>query len=90
MDTFDETYARYLEFLALLDSTDDISEKNLLFRQLTQLLSDMEQGVRNREIQADRDELVTDEWGPLLEPDRRSARQGAPVAPQRPAAPPSV
>jgi len=78
MDTFDEAYARYLKFLALLDSTDDISEKNLLFRQLTQLLSDMEHGVASREIQADRDEPVTDEWGHLLEPDRRSAPQGHP------------
>lgn len=42
MDSFDEAYARYLKFLALLDRTDDIGEKNLLFRQLTQLLSDLE------------------------------------------------
>ena len=75
MDTFDEAYARYLKFLAMLDSTDDISEKNLLFRQLTQLLSDMEHGVTSREIQADRDEPVTDEWERLLEPDCQMARQ---------------
>ena len=78
MDTFDEAYARYLKFLALLDGTDDISEKNLMFRQLTQLLSDLEHGVKCREIQADRDEPVTDEWGHLPEPDRRSARQEHP------------
>ena len=74
MDTFDEAYARYLKFLAMLDSTDDISEKNLLFRQLTQLLSELEHGVADREIQEERDGPVTDEWERLLEPDFRMPR----------------
>ena len=78
MDTFDEAYARYLKCLALLDSTDDISEKNLLFRQLTRLLSELEHGVADREIQADRDGPVTDEWERLLEPDCRMPRQEHP------------
>jgi hypothetical protein len=40
--SFDEGYARYLSVLAKLDTTEDIKEKNLLFRQLTQQLSDLE------------------------------------------------
>ena len=40
--TFDEEYARYLSFLAKLDKTDDIKEKNALFRQLTEQLSKLE------------------------------------------------
>lgn len=55
MDSFDEAYARYLKFLALLDRTDDIGEKNLLFRQLTQLLSDLERRLNGS------DAPVTDE-----------------------------
>lgn len=41
-NSFDEAYARYLNSLAMLDKTDDIAEKNLLFRQLAELLSEME------------------------------------------------
>jgi len=48
MTAFDEAYARYLVSLAKLDKTDDISEKNLLFRQLTAQLSDMEQKLQNQ------------------------------------------
>ena len=44
--SFDEAYARYLSFLCKLDKTDDISEKNLLFRQLTEQLTDLEQRLR--------------------------------------------
>lgn len=42
METFDEAYSKYLTFLAKFDLTDDISEKNLLFRQLMHLLADLE------------------------------------------------
>lgn len=61
MDSFDEAYARYLRFLALLDKTDDISEKNLLFRQLTQLLSELELRLKShKEHAADRDACIDD------------------------------
>lgn len=78
MDTFDEAYARYLKFLALLDSTDDITEKNLLFRQLTQLLSDLEHGVKGCEMQPDPDEPVTGDWEHLLGSDHPSPREDRP------------
>lgn len=45
--TFDEAYARYLDFLVKLDKTDDIAEKNLLFRQLREQLSELENKVKN-------------------------------------------
>ncbi|WP_224958260.1 hypothetical protein [Geomonas subterranea] len=48
MDTFEEAYANYLKLLAKLDKTEDISEKNLLFRQLAQLLCDLEQGLKSK------------------------------------------
>ncbi|MBU5637691.1 hypothetical protein KOM00_13225 [Geomonas sp. Red69] len=48
MDTFDEAYANYLKLLARLDKTEDIAEKNLLFRQLTQLLCELELGLKNK------------------------------------------
>ena len=47
-NTFDEAYAKYLNFLARLDKTDDISEKNELFRQLTEQLSELEQRLNNK------------------------------------------
>jgi len=55
MDTFDEAYARYLEFLSQLDRTCDISEKNVLFRQLTQQLSDLEQRLNVKETSPGQD-----------------------------------
>lgn len=63
MDTFDESYAKYLKLLAKLDKADDIAEKNLLFRQLTQLLCDLENRLKSRERTAavhggGRDELA--------------------------------
>ncbi|MBJ6800721.1 hypothetical protein [Geomonas propionica] len=48
MDTFDAAYANYLKLLAKLDKTDDITEKNQIFRQLTQLLCELEQGLKNK------------------------------------------
>jgi len=45
--TFDEAYAKYLRFLAKLDTTQDISEKNILFRQLTEQLSELEGRLKN-------------------------------------------
>lgn len=44
---FDEGYARYQRLLAQLDTTDDISAKNLLFRQLTEQLSELEKKLNN-------------------------------------------
>lgn len=46
--TFDEGYARYLSFLAKLDKTDNIEEKNVLFRQLTAQLSELEQRLNSK------------------------------------------
>lgn len=48
MDTFEESYARYLKLLAKLDKTDDVAQKNLLFRQLTQLLCDLELRLKSK------------------------------------------
>lgn len=62
MDTFEDSYAKYLELLARLDRTDDIAEKNQLFRQLTRLLCDLEQQLKSKEgagvPAAGRDELA--------------------------------
>jgi hypothetical protein len=41
-NSFDEAYARYLSALEKLDQTEEITEKNMLFRQLTRQLSDLE------------------------------------------------
>ena len=48
-ESFDEAYAKYRSYLAKLDQTDDVSEKNLLFRKLADQLSEMEQRLRRRE-----------------------------------------
>lgn len=55
-DTFDKAYARYLAHLAKLDQTQDISAKNLLFRQLAQLLCDMESRLRSDSLLAEPDQ----------------------------------
>ena len=52
---FDDAYARYLSSLARLDTTHDISEKNRLFRQLTEQLSELEERINSGETTA-RDE----------------------------------
>ncbi len=49
MTAFDEAYASYLACLAKLDKTDDIAQKNLLFRELTQQLSVMEQKLQSQQ-----------------------------------------
>jgi|GEM_PF-5960479 len=54
--SFDEGYARYLRFLAKLDTTDDIKEKNLLFRQLTQQLSELEKKLTVDRFSSDPDD----------------------------------
>lgn len=69
MESFDEAYARYLKLLGLLDKTDDISEKNLLFRRLTQLLAELEQQVKSTGILLQREETDSDDWERL--PPRR-------------------
>jgi hypothetical protein len=46
--SFDEAYSKYQDGLAKLDHTKDISQKNILFRQLAALLSDMEQSIANK------------------------------------------
>lgn len=47
---FDEAYANYLAALAKLDSTHDIAEKNLLFRQLTEQLSELESRIKQHDF----------------------------------------
>lgn len=59
--TFDEAYARYLRFLAKLDSAQDISEKNLLFRQLTEQLSDLESRLKDGSLNFMHDEPACDD-----------------------------
>jgi len=61
--SFDEAYARYLSFLAKLDKTDDISEKNVLFRQLTEQLSELENLLKNKESD------LEDEESPIEDPE---------------------
>ena len=53
---FDDAYAKYLSSLARLDSTHDISEKNRLFKQLTEQLSALENSINNGETIAPDDE----------------------------------
>jgi len=48
MDSFDEAYAKYQSCLARLDETDDVSEKNQLFRQLAEQLTEMERRLRQQ------------------------------------------
>jgi len=48
--TFDEAYARYRSFLVKLDKTEDVVEKNLLFRQLTAQLSELENRLSSKKI----------------------------------------
>ncbi len=59
--TFDEGYARYLSFLAKLDKTDDIKEKNVLFRQLTEQLSELEKRLNTTNFAPDWDETDTED-----------------------------
>jgi hypothetical protein len=50
---FDEAYARYQSSLSRLDATNDILEKNVLFRQLTEQLTDLEQRVSRQKSGAE-------------------------------------
>lgn len=59
--TFDEAYANYLSFLAKLDATQDITEKNVLFRQLTEQLSDLESRLKNSSFLSEREDAVKDD-----------------------------
>ena len=59
--SFDEGYARYLSFLAKLDTTDDISEKNVLFRQLTEQLSDLEKRLDSKRFSLEHEEPSTED-----------------------------
>ncbi len=53
---FDDAYAKYLSCLAKLDSVVDISEKNRLFKDLTEQLSQLEKRISNGEtVLADED-----------------------------------
>ena len=47
---FDEGYARYQRLLAQLDTTHDISAKNLLFKQLTEQLAELENKLKNSSL----------------------------------------
>lgn len=49
-NAFDDAYAQYLAALAKLDSTHDISEKNQLFRQLTEQLSELESRIKQHDF----------------------------------------
>lgn len=60
MDSFDKAYARYLGYLSKLDTVEDISEKKLLFRELTVLLSDMEEALRTHSYCVDPSEPLKD------------------------------
>ena len=57
---FDDAYAKYLNSLAKLDSVHDISEKNMLFKQLTDQLTELEGRINNGETTA-RDEEPDDD-----------------------------
>jgi len=50
---FDEAYANYLAALAQLDSTHDIAEKNLLFKKLTEQLSELESRINQHDFMWD-------------------------------------
>lgn len=57
-NSFDEAYTRYQSFLAKLDETSEVSEKNLLFRELAEQLSEMEQKLRlKREPSVGKEEI---------------------------------
>lgn len=60
--TFDEAHARYLSSLAQLDRTDGIAEKNVLFRQLAEQLSRMEEGLCHQGGAAQREETSGDDF----------------------------
>lgn len=64
-ESFDEAYAKYRSFLAKLDQTDDVSEKNLLFRELAEQLSEMEQKLRRNKGVALNPEPATEEESEL-------------------------
>jgi hypothetical protein len=57
---FDDAYAKYLTSLAKLDTTHDISEKNKLFKQLTEQLSDLETRINNGDTTAYEEESDDD------------------------------
>lgn len=56
MIAFDEAYARYLSALVQLDGTDDIVEKNALFKQLAAQLSELEKRLINHGSAAQQEE----------------------------------
>lgn len=65
-DTFDKAYARYLCSLAKLDALEDIAEKNLLFKELTAQLSEMENSLKTNPAYVDPAESLNE--GSLTEP----------------------
>lgn len=58
-ETFDEAYATYRRFLAKLDTTYDLTEKNDLFKQLAEQLSRLELKLKqnHRALQCERHNL---------------------------------
>ena len=60
---FDDAYAKYLISLAKLDTTQDISEKNRLFKQLTEQLAELEGRINNGETTAQEGESEGDHSG---------------------------
>ena len=59
--SFDEAYAKYLSCLEKLDNTNDITEKNALFRQLTEQLSELEKRVHRDSQNSDSDNTANEE-----------------------------
>ena len=57
---FDEAYAQYLSCLARLDTADDISEKNRIFRDLTEQLSQLERRINNGETTVPEEDIEED------------------------------
>jgi hypothetical protein len=60
--TFDEAYARYQSFLAKLDKTNDIAEKNHLFRELTEQLAQLEMQLNSQEPEQGKDDPEITYW----------------------------
>jgi len=60
-EAFDQAYSRYRSSLAKLDTTHDISEKNVLFKQLAEQLSAMEHRINTKILIARHEESAGEE-----------------------------
>ena len=50
MSQFDKSYAEYQRVLLLFNESDEITKKNMLFKQLTQILAQMEIDIINLKL----------------------------------------